>query len=250
MNSWQSFINQIEKNINEDDINKFLNWKVIKQTMFHNAKFIEYKKVINSEILNKYPNLLKEDNFGRPQKYFWNRETSGNLIHHLFSLNMLLFFVGYDNFSSIRKCYEFGGGYGSFARIISRLLPEANYTIYDFEVFLKLQKIYLGETVNKNSNFFSKLEFIKEPSGTFYNDTDLYIALWSISESPLEVRYTQESKILRSKYVLIGYQDQFDGINNHEYFNNLKSKFKPSARCYDFPIKHLIGSNYLIVINE
>jgi len=250
MNSWEKFVSEVESKISSDNIDSFLRWKVIKQTMFHNAKKTEYRSILYSELLKKFPEIILEDSFGNPKKYFWNRKSSGNLIHHLYSINVLLFFLGYDRFSEINNCYEFGGGYGSFARIISRLLPGAHYTIYDFEVFLKLQEIYLSKTVNKDSNFFSKLEFIKEPGGSFYNDTDLYIALWSISESPLEVRYTQESKILRSKYILIGYQDEFDGINNHEYFNRLKSKFKPTAKYFDFPIRHLNGSNYLIIINE
>lgn len=250
MSSWEKFVEEIEMKISNESINNFLQWKVIKQTMFHNAKFIEYQSVRNSELLRKFPNLIIEDSFGTPNKFIWNRKTSGNLIHHLYSINVLLFFIGYERFTSIKNCYEFGGGYGSFARIISRILPNANYTIYDFEIFLKLQKVFLSKTIGNESPFYSNMEFLNESTEALNTNSDLYIALWSLSESPIEVRKIQEEKILKSKYILIGYQDDFDGIDNHQYFNNLKSKLNPNAVYYDFPIKHLVGSNYLIVINE
>jgi hypothetical protein len=48
-------------------------------------------------------------------------------------------------------------------------------------------------------------------------DKKLFIANWSLSESPLKLRRIIMKKIVNFDYVLISYQEKFENINNHSY---------------------------------
>ena len=78
--------------------------------------------------------------------------------------------------------------------------------------------------LQKKNNFFlnSNMEEIKNPQ--MKNLDSLFIANWSISETPIKFRKKFEIIIKNSKYILIGFQENFENINNLKYFNNLKNR--------------------------
>lgn len=71
--------------IHNDDPRDFTNWDIIQGTMFHCAVQMEYKYLTQSKDWSSIKFLLKEDKIGNPAEYEYMQETSGNLIHHLYS---------------------------------------------------------------------------------------------------------------------------------------------------------------------
>ena len=96
--------------------------------------------------------------------------------------------------------------------------------VYDTDYVNLLQFYYL-----KHNNLdvgFSKKKKIHLTSNfkNLNRKNDLFIANWSISETPIIFRKKFINNIANSKYILICFQEKFENINNLKYFNYLKSK--------------------------
>ena len=64
-----------------------------------------------------------------------------------------------------------------------------------------------------------------------------FIANWSISEFPIRFRKKFFNTIIRSKYSIISFQENFENINNLKFFNNallkLRKKFNFNLQTFD-----------------
>ena len=129
--------------------------------------------------------------------------------------------------------FEFGGGYGCMARIFSKINSDIKYICFDTSYVNLLQFYYLKH--NKLNVGFKKKQFFflnsnMEENSKISSDLNvcylnsLFIANWSISETPIKFRKKFEIIIKNSKYILIGFQENFENINNLKYFNNLKNR--------------------------
>ena len=52
----------------------------------------------------------------------------------------------------------------------------------------------------------------------------LFIANWSLSETPNKFRKNFVSIIKKNEFILISFQEKFEDIDNLKYFNNLRSE--------------------------
>ncbi len=204
--SWESNRRLIRSEIINNDINNFLNWEVIQKTMFFEAPEVEYQKIIKNKQLFSG---IKESKIGNPKPYLLNKNTSGNLIHHAYSLS---YFLDITNLDKINRVIEFGGGYGSMCRLFRNLNYKNEYVIFDLPEFSALQEFYIG-CINidyLNNTIFTGDENLlnKHCSGT------LFVATWSFSEMLLELR-EQLLKNLTFDYCLIAFQSSFEGIDNN-----------------------------------
>ena len=211
----------------EKKIHNFLRESFIQKMFFvHNRLFInnELKTLKNSSKWNFYKKLLIEDDVGNPIRYFLYPKSSGNRINQVFHLSVLI-----DEFEidirKIKKVFEFGGGYGCMARIFSKINHNIKYFCYDTYCVNLLQYYYLKNNnldvgFSKKNNFYLNSNY-KEIKN-FYNT--LFIANWSISETPIKFRGKFEKFLMNSKYILIGFQETFENIDNLRYFNKLKKK--------------------------
>lgn len=227
--SWDEFRKKTINNLNNRNFANFLSWQIISQTMFvdkgHYLKF-EYEHILN-KISNKFKRILSEDLWGNPIPSDLDQSTSGNRIHHTFLLQNYEEKTGKD-ISKFNSILEFGGGYGSFCRLINKLEFEGIYIIFDFDVFNIIQYNYLkkfGYSIAINA------EEISKPGIYLYNELDnlktaakdtqidLFIATWSLSESDVNTRDNFSSLISNISSHLIAFQGNFDGIDNVQYFN-------------------------------
>ena len=126
---------------------------------------------------------------------------------------------------------EFGGGYGNMARLFYKINKNTNYKIFDtFHVNL-LQYYYLTmlkipSSFNKKTNKNISLNYDISKCNSFNKaNKKLFIANWSLSESPLKLRTKIFKKIINFDYILISYQEKFENINNHTYFSNIVKNF-------------------------
>jgi hypothetical protein len=226
------FNNYVKMLIIKKKFSNFLRENIIQKIFFvHNRFYILFmllKIIFNKNKL--YKKILIEDNIGDPIRYFLYPKSSGNRIREVFHL------LNFQNFTKIslykiKTILEFGGGYGNMARLFYKINKNINYKIFDtFHVNL-LQYYYLTmlqipSSFNKKTNKNISLNYNISKCNSF-NKTDkkLFIANWSLSESPLKLRKTILKKIISFDYILISYQEKFENINNHTYFSDFAKKF-------------------------
>jgi hypothetical protein len=200
--------------------------------------------------------LIRENNVGNPLRFFLFSFTSGNKIFQVFHLKFLTKIIDKD----IKKfdfILEFGGGYGNMAQIFQRVNKKNKYIIFDLLEVNLLQYYYLKRngfkvSINKddgsniilvNSLFLLKKILFKYR----LNKNSLFIANWSISETP--IRFRKKFKFIYKffNYQLIAYQKKFEGIDNVSYFkkniiNNLVNKDFVMQKCF------LIRNSFYLII--
>ena len=241
----------------------FLRENIIQKIFFvHNRVYILFmllKIIFNKNKL--YKKLLLEDNIGNPIRYFLYPKSSGNRIREVFHL------LNFQNFSKIplnkiKTILEFGGGYGNMARLFYKINKNVNYKIFDtFHVNL-LQYYYLrmlkipskfNEIKNKNINLNYNLSKYNSFSK---KDKKLFIANWSLSESPLKLRRIIFNKIINFDYILISFQEKFENIDNHLYFSNVAKNFNKEkfiVRLFKIPFMNFLrlsNNNYYLFVKK
>ena len=197
----------------------------------HNRLFVfkELIKLKNNKNWKFYKKIIIEDNVGDPIRYFLYPKSSGNRINHAYHLSVLSSEFNV-NLKKINKVFEFGGGYGCMARIFSKINKKISYTCFDTNYINLLQYYYLRQNnlnvgFEKKNNYFLISSFFENKKfllKKFHNH--FFIANWSLSEAPIKFREQFLKMIENSKFILISFQEYFEGIDNLSYFLKLKKK--------------------------
>ena len=137
--------------------------------------------------------------------------------------------------SKLGHIVEFGGGYGNFCRLTFSLGYSKEYDIIDFPEMHSIQGHYLKHalperTIEKNVSFCS-IEDVANKS--FNNEKSLFMATFSLNETPIEVREQVEPLIKNFDYLFFAYNRKFDGIDNLAYFEKIKQQLSSE---YDLKI--------------
>ncbi len=245
----QKFNLNVMKLLKEKKIQNFLRESFIQKMFFvHNRIFIynELKVLKKSPRWNFYKKLLIEDEVGNPVRYFLYPSSSGNRINHVYHLNILIDEFGLD-IKKIYKVFEFGGGYGCMARIFSKINNNIKYFCFDTFCVNLLQFYYLKYN-NLDVGFSRKNKFFLNSNskkiGNFFNNNHniLFIANWSISETPIKFRKRFEKVIRNSNYILISFQENFENIDNLKYFRKLQKKISNRFQIKIFKNKFYKGN--------
>ena len=217
--------------LKKKNIKNFLRESFIQKMFFlHNRFFVysELKALKNDKKWPLYRNLIKEDIIGNPIRYFLYQNSSGNRINHVYHLSVLSKELNI-NLNEIKKVFEFGGGYGCMARIFSKINQKIKYTCFDTYYVNLLQYYYLKHNnldvgFSKKNNYTLISDLKKINNNHITNIKSLFIANWSLSETPIKFRDNFIITIKKSDFILICFQETFEDINNLQYFNSLKSK--------------------------
>jgi hypothetical protein len=231
--------------LKKNNLKNFLRNGFIQKMFFiHNRLFIynELNILKQSKDWQFYKTLIKEDSIGNPIRFFLYPQSSGNRINHVFHLSILKNELGI-NLKQIKNIFEFGAGYGCMARIFSKINKNIKYLCFDTYYINLLQYYYLKHNnlnvgFNRKKNNFlleSNLNKIYPINKKKY----LFIANWSLSETPINFRKKFEKLIDNSQYILICFQEKFEDIDNLKYFNLLKKK-----KSYKFEIKIIKNKFY------
>jgi hypothetical protein len=105
---WKDNGDELSRSILETNPIDFINWKTIRQTMFHVSKEVEFFEAIGSPFWKKYKHALRESKVGNPPAYNLYKESSGNLIHHFYNLLQVLEKFPFE-IKNLNKVVEFGG---------------------------------------------------------------------------------------------------------------------------------------------
>lgn len=237
---WESIRKRLLEYIINKDINSFLRWDIIQETMYvHRTGYSQAEfNAINGDInfrdlLNKTLNVSQ---IGAPI-------SAENHVHMLFHLQQYCNKVGYRKLDTSKRVLEFGGGFGNMAYVVNKINPNIDYTIFDFPEFNLLQQWYLEANGITNVKCTSNLAEVK-----LNPNYDILIGTWSLSEAPLEFRNTFLENLNINSF-LLAYQKAFDdptsfmNINNNDYF----SKFSERTSI-NYKIEHLFGEQYYLFI--
>jgi len=269
---WKNYQKELYEIIERDDPRNFMRWDVIKRVLGGGFSPIFIYELIYLRMNKLWGSLWKNAivkssinnwTYGHPIPFLFYPKATGHMIHHAYHLLQLNKYYNID-FASIKTVFEFGGGYGGLYNVIYNLGFRGNYIIYDLPEMSAIQLFYLSGLkqfvkweehiclseqerkridnivylINNNIELDNLLNSIE------HNEKSLFIATWSFSECPLELRESLLPKILEFEYILIAYQNSFQEIDNRTYFKNIMNDNNFS--WIEKKIKHMTDSNYIL----
>lgn len=179
---------------------------------------------------------IVESSSGRPFKPPFLRN-SLNIGHQYKHLKNWLEATGVD-LNSIKRIVEFGGGYGSMRWLVSELGYKNQYVIIDNDGIKELQSRYLKESLDESTYKQTVWKNSLDSLELKLNSNDLFIALWSLSETADSMMQYLINEVNDSNsHLLIGYQHDFHARNNTVFF---ESKF---AKTVEKPVVGLSGAS-------
>jgi hypothetical protein len=248
---------ELQRNILESDPRAFLHWDVIAKTMFVGwSGFVapELKALkARADWASRWRPAIREARIGRPTRFPLHLSSSANLIHHAYHVSRFEDVAGM-RVADFDTIVEFGGGYGSMCRLMSNLGFRGAYTILDLPMFSALQTFYLGSlglNVNGTPGFregpavdaVSDLALGEPRMRSARNG--LFVATWSLSETPEEVRERVYPIVAAASSVLIGLQDNFEGIDNVAFFGRWRERLAGVMDFEEHRIPQLPRNRYL-----
>jgi hypothetical protein len=256
---WRAFVTQFRDAVGREDPRAFLRWPMIAKAMF-----VTNQPYLSIELLSlrarrdwrrRWQPALRESAVGHPLPFWALPRSSGNLIHHAYHLAQFEARTG-RRAEEFPIVLEFGGGSGSMCRLIHRLGFTGRYVIYDLPEFSALQAFYLGslglplvdadrlEGAERGVARVSDLAALERALRWADASRALFVATWSLSETPARVREPIMPIVARCAGVLIAYWPTFGEMNNHEYFSRWAAEH-PEFTWSHRPILSLPGHFYL-----
>jgi hypothetical protein len=198
----------------------------------------------------RWKKVLKEDQIGSPPPCRYYPDSSGNLIHHAYHINQANIHSNIE-VTKYGCVLEFGGGYGSMCRLFHKIGFTGKYIIYDLQPFSYLQQYYLKsiglKVISEDSTengiiCTSDINVLKRHIAPNRN---LFLATWSISETPQTIREPILNLIKDFDSFIIAYQHRFCEMDNIEYFKHFQNSIPKNMDWVNQPIDHLPGNSYL-----
>ena len=127
--------------------------------------------------------------------------------------------------------------------------------IFDFPIFSALQVFYLslqgksaceGYDTTFSINNISDHELLGDAIKKNIIDNSLFIANWSLTESPLSFRKKIHPFLSKFDNVLIAFKDTFEEVNNIEYIETFKKIFEHEMKWISYEMPFQPGNYYLI----
>ena len=261
--TWQRFLLRLAELVKTEDVRQFLQWDVIRKSMFvADAPYIQ-KELIDLQSLDDWSSrwkaAIQETHAGLPTPCHLHPTSSGNLIHHAYHVAQFERVTG-KQVSELQSVFEFGGGYGSMRRLFHSLGFTGSYIIFDLPAFSLLQEYYLS-TIGIPPQDVD--EFVTNPTGTCCVSNlarlrevieastheeplqNLFLATWSLSECPLVLRDLISPLAKAYGCQLIGFQSQFEETDNLVYFREFAAS-AAHGEVETWAIDHLPGNHYLV----
>ena len=263
--NWSNNMNRLHELVLNDEPRRFLQWDVIGQTMaVGNVPYVlkEQKSLMESPLYNSiWRQVITESEIGTPLKSRIIPNSSANLVHLAYHLQQFTekTAISIDKLGFI---FEFGGGYGAMCKLAFSLGFKKKYVIFDLPAFSSLQKYYLKahgykiltlDTFSKEEtgvlcvSDLSELQTVIDISKA--EKDKLFIATWSISETPLKLRSKIVPMLDDFTNFLIAYQNGFEEIDNVNYFKNFSEKYQ-NLKWLNWGIAHIPFNNYLVGSNK
>lgn len=236
-NEWQAFVQELENVFRKGNPSTFLRDPFVRRVLHARQIGLSSRYLDNLEKETLWNDVLSrgcvESRFGDPFIDPSLPQASPLLIQHSFHLLKVLETAGMP-LEKLRSFFEFGGGYGCFAMLLKNLRFEGRHVLYDLPHMTLLQQFYLRnvfrERLEADPAFLGNLAWLSgdptdEPvagavRAAAADRPSVFLATWSLSESPIELRNRFLPLISEFDFVCIAYQESFDGVDNHAYFES------------------------------
>lgn len=254
---WNQRRREIRQYILTRNPSAFLTWTPIVRSMtFGMLSWIraEFEALRHSGQWNpRWRDALRENRAGLPMPSHVYPASSGTLIHHAYHVHRFEKVTG-QSIDNLTNIVEFGGGYGSMARLFARLGFHGHYHIHDLPEFSALQSFYLrlvhseiGTPEIVDSLCRITFSSRREDASPFDDRKggSLFLATWSLGETPIWLREEWLPTIARFSFFLIGYRKRFENIDNLGWFREL-ARTRSDIEWRFETIPHREDEHYLI----
>lgn len=244
---WKKHCNELKSLVEKDDPYRFISWGMIVGNMFAaNNHYVEpmLNYLRNSPKWDVYQEIIRENWVGAPEMYYPYPAASGNTIMHTAHLSYLSDMTGMNvtNFSSI---VEFGGGYGSQARIAKKAGFKGRYIIFDLPHFSALQRFYHESSNISNISYVNDIDELSVSVSSVDKSNMLFLSTWALTEAPFDIRDRVLGVVKGCKAYLFAYNPGFYELDNNLFFQNWRKSLK-NIQWYNFEIPGINGTYYLI----
>jgi hypothetical protein len=230
---WGAFAAEIDSALRQDGVDRFLRLPPIARTIHprirsHGRRYLTY--LLGSKRFSAaLQRALTESPVGKPLVNPHYPFSSPLLVQHGYHLVRLQESTDFD-LAKLGLVVDFGAGYGSFFRLLRNLGYANRYLICDLPVMCALQRFYLrnmfptGPQAQAPENLQWQSANIPETltRETAEHRPSLFIATWSLSETPMTVRNEVAPALAGFDYVLLAYQRAFGDHDNVQYFSSLE----------------------------
>lgn len=225
--TWDRYRELMKEYIEKGDYSKPWEWPTIVATMYvgdNRVTRVEFTEINSSGVLAGSS---------------WDDGDAHNLIHQRYHLLQWEKANPQRKISDLKTILEIGAGYGAMVILLSRLGFRGTYNIIDLPELERIQRQHLAL---RGIKCRVKWRECRKP--------DLFIAMHSLSEIPVEGRRGFIERIKPSSY-MISYQRSYEGVNNIEYFKKFgddwKAKTGLSYMSFQHPVQDAIY--YLISVD-
>lgn len=210
---WEYWRWELWQEVQQNDPIFFMNWPCVYHTMLVEHWSMEkewsYLLEYGPKLWSRWPNIVLP-HIGRPD-YFMGSGYSSNMINQAYHIALWENTTG-QRIDQLENIIEFGGGYGAMALLCWRLGFRGNCIIYDLPEFSLLQEWFLSQEGVENVAW--------NPVGLEpYAATDLLIALYSLSETPIELRESFLGRVMADSYLFL-YSPTWEEYDNVAYFRD------------------------------
>lgn len=247
---WRLFTQMLRERSLNDDPRLFLSWEVIRSNMGYRANTRDLRFLKRSPLWEKIRPALREPTATNRLPFFAWPETSENAVRQAFHIAQFHQKTGTAP-TDFDVIVDFGGGYGSMARLIQGLGFRGTYIIFDWPEFLALQRFYLT-LAEVPASIDVQPEILRAPAIVQVSDLavlrrllaslpptakKLLIATWSLSEAPVPLRDEILAAVHPDAYLLT-YQHAFGGVPNRPYFDRVAIDYSRIS-WYDYAMPYI-----------
>jgi len=211
--TWERHRWEMRRHVQRDDVGCFLGWSTVTATMFAGeTPFIRSEL----EALRAQPDwesrwlpAIQDSGVGQAPRMSSEPSTNANMVHQAFHL-MMWNKATLREVRDLETVTEFGGGYGAMCLVASRLGFKGTWRMVDFPEMCLLQSYYLSRhDLGCAVEFLPSEPWVAEDLPT---PADLYVACYSLSETPLVERAAYLDGQVGS--YLLALQEQWDDVDN------------------------------------
>ncbi|HYB70054.1 MAG TPA: hypothetical protein VEH80_05275 [Candidatus Bathyarchaeia archaeon] len=231
---WLGKREQLRQLLLSADPSDFLRWEPIRTTMFkrgrgpvaHELRHLRRRP----DWKTRWRPAIRDWTVGHPRPFHLHVASSPNVIHLAYHLCRFEEATGFEP-ATAPFVVEFGGGYGGMCRLLHRLGFAGTYVIFDLPEVAVLQRFVLrhagipvrdgGPDVDGTRPGVvttSDPAVLRALVHTRAKGPAAFIATWSLSESPLELRRIVLGEVAGFDAFLVGYKEHYEGIDNRREF--------------------------------
>jgi hypothetical protein len=226
---WGTAMNRLRHLALHADPRAFLRWDVIVERMAVRRSPATPTELAalqaRSDWESRWRRAIRECEAGRPFRYAGWPESSEPLIQTAYTLARLETLAG-RTVDAWDDVIEFGGGFGSLCRLARQLGFRGRYMIFDLPPFTLLQRYFLrsagilredDDRIVLTSDLSELERYVGALSPNAYS---MFVACWSLSETPLALRDRIRPLVERIGRYAVVYQQRYGEVDNVDYFTN------------------------------